>query len=117
MRNHWVLFLVLVLAVAGLSGFPKEKPEPDNVRSVEGVVWDASEQPVEGAVVHLKNTKTLQIRTFVTLANGNYYFHGLNTNVDYELKAAHKQASSPVRRLSTFDSRKKAIINLKLDSK
>ena len=72
---------------------------------------------VEGAVVQLKDTKTLQIRSFITLKDGAYRFHGLNTDVDYELKATHEGASSKTRRLSVYDSRKKVTINLKLKEK
>ena len=67
-------------------------------------------------MVQLKNTKTLQVRSFITQREGAYYFHGLSLDVDYELKAEFKGLSSPVRRLSVFDSRKKAVVNLKLES-
>ena len=95
----------------------KDKKEDATVRSVQGVVTDEADKPVEGAVVHLKNTKNLQIRSFITRPEGVYSFHGLSTNVDYELKAESQGASSDVRTLSVFDSRKKAILNLKLNKK
>ena len=41
------------------------------------MVTDAANQPVAGAVVQLKNTKTLQIRSFITQDDGNYHFAGL----------------------------------------
>jgi len=63
----------------------------------------------------LKNTKTLQIRSFITKDHGAYYFHGLSTDIDYELKAEYQGASSPTKTLSSFDSRKQAVINLKLN--
>ena len=91
----------------------KEKADP-NIRSVQGTVLDASDAPVAGAVVYLKNTKTLQIRTFNSKEDGGYIFHGLSTNIDFELKAEHGGASSDWRTLSVFDSRHKAIVNLKL---
>jgi len=93
-----------------------KKGEDANVRSVEGVVESAQGSLVDGAVVQLKNTKTLQVRSFITQREGAYYFHGLSLDVDYELKAEFKGLSSPVRRLSVFDSRKKAVVNLKLES-
>lgn len=93
-----------------------KKGEDANVRSVEGVVESAQGGLVDGAVVQLKNTKTLQVRSFITQREGAYYFHGLSLDVDYELKAEFKGLSSPVRRLSVFDSRKKAVVNLKLAS-
>lgn len=95
----------------------KDKKEDATVRSVQGVVTDEAGTPVVGAVVLLKNTKTLQIRSFITQPEGAYAYHGLSTNVDYELKAEYKGASSDVRTLSVFDSRKKAILNLKLKKK
>ncbi|MEK7406868.1 MAG: carboxypeptidase-like regulatory domain-containing protein [Acidobacteriota bacterium] len=87
------------------------------MRSVQGVVTDPAGNPVEGAVVHLKNTKTLQIRSYITKGDGAYSFHGLSTNIDYELKAEHQGLSSDVRTLSVFDSRKSAVINLRLNKK
>jgi hypothetical protein len=72
---------------------------------------------VSGAVVQLKDTKTLQVRSFITQQDGAYHFAGLSTNVDYELKAEHEGASSGTKTLSVFDGRKNASINLKLDKK
>ncbi|MGB9606080.1 MAG: carboxypeptidase-like regulatory domain-containing protein [Bryobacteraceae bacterium] len=113
-----VLFLVLAVVLAWLAetafGQKKSKEEEAPTRSVEGVVTDPDGNPVEGAVVQLKNTKTLQIRSFITRKDGAYAFHGVSTDVDYELKAEHQGRSSDVRRLSVFDSRRKAVINLRL---
>jgi protocatechuate 3,4-dioxygenase beta subunit len=112
--------MLLVLALAALlapsASGQRKKSEDQNVRSVEGVVEDPLGNPVEGAVVQLKNAKTLQVRSFITQREGNYYFHGLSPDVEYELKAEFKNMSSPVRRLTVFDNRRKAIINLKLES-
>ena len=80
-------------------------------------VTDETDKTVDGAVVQLKNTKNLQIRSFITTDNGTYYFHGLSPDVDYELKAEFKSAESPTKTLSSFDSRKQAVINLKLAKK
>jgi hypothetical protein len=84
---------------------------------VQGSVTDAEENAVNGAVVQLKNNKTLQIRSFITQKDGAYYFHGLSPDVDYELKAEYQGAASGSKTLSTFDSRKEAVINLKLNKK
>lgn len=93
----------------------KEKEEDAAVRSVQGVVTDADDRPVEGAVVQIKNTKTLQVRSFITRSDGAYFFHGLSTNVDFQLKAEYQGRSSDVRTLSVFDSRRKAVVNLRLN--
>jgi hypothetical protein len=109
--------LVLLAVNAPASLAQRDRGQEATVRSVEGVVTDDQGNPVVGAVVHLKNTKTLQIRSFITKEDGRYSFHGLSTNVDYELKAEHQGASSDVKTLSVFDSRSKAVINLKISRK
>ena len=106
--------MVMMLALMPLAAADKKSDEPANVRTVQGTVSDATGNPLDGAVVQLKNMKTLQIRSFISKDSGTYYFHGLSTDVDYELKADSQGATSGTKTLSTFDSRKKAIINLQL---
>jgi hypothetical protein len=101
-----------------LPGSQKDKKNDDpNVRAVTGTVRLVNDTLVDGAVVQLKNTKTMQVRSFITKADGVYQFQGLSTNVDYELKAESKGMVSPSRTLSTFDDRKRAIMHLKLENK
>lgn len=107
-----VLLVVLLLA-SGAMAQRRDSGEA-TTRTVQGTVSDGQDQPVDGAVVQLKNTKTLQIRSFITKERGAYYFHGLSPDVDYELRAEHQGASSPTRTLSSFDNRRQAVINLKL---
>lgn len=106
---------VTLLALAPQVFAQRNRPAEATTRSVEGTVTDAAGKPAAGAVVQLKNTKTLQVRSFISKEDGSYAFHGLSTNVDYELKAEHQNASSDVKTLSVFDSRNKAVINLKLN--
>jgi hypothetical protein len=114
--------LVAALLLCGAFATAQEKKpkkgQPQS-RNVEGVVSKADEQPAAGAVVQLKNTKTLQIRSFITKENGAYYFHELSPDVDYELTATDKATgeSSGTKTLSSFDSRVNAIINLPLRPK
>jgi hypothetical protein len=108
---------VACAVVLSASVWAARKDENANIRSVQGVVSDAQGQAVNGAVVQLKNTKTLQIRSFITRDNGAYYFHGLGTDVDYELRADFSGTSSGARTLSSFDSRKQPVVNLKLEAK
>jgi protocatechuate 3,4-dioxygenase beta subunit len=112
-------WVAAVLLLAGLTAAfaASKKGEDQNVRTVQGTVFDANDVAVNGAVVQLKNTKTLQIRSFITKENGAYYFHGLSPDVDYELKADNQGASSPTKTLSSFDSRKEAVLNLKFSKK
>ena len=116
----WRAFVVLALLAAVPVVFAQGKKKGENAndtRTVKGVVTTNDDMPVSGAVVQLKNTKTLQIRSFITQDGGSYYFNGLSTDVDYELKAENKGTSSPVKTLSSFDSRKDAVLNLKLNKK
>ncbi len=107
-------FLMLVGLAAGVHAQDRKLNEDPNTRSVEGIVSDAGNKPIQGAVVQLKDSKTLQIRSFYTTQDGGYHFAGLSTNVDYELKADHNGTSSGSKTLSNFDSHKTATVNLKL---
>jgi hypothetical protein len=104
---------LFVLALATFAFGQKKSKEPQE-KSVSGIVTDASGNPVPGAIVQLKNTKTLQVRSFIAKDMGEYYFQGLATDVDYELKADANGKSSGTRTLSSFDSHPEAKINLQL---
>ncbi len=105
---------LVLLATTGLWAQNSRDRNDTGTRTVSGVVSDADGKPVPGAVVYLKDTKTLAIRTFYAQADGSYHFAGLGTNNDYELKAEHGGASSGTKTLTSFDSRKTAVIDLKL---
>ena len=109
-------FCLAVLLIAVPAGLAQKKKE-SSTRSVSGVVTGADEKPVVGAVVQLKDLKTKNVRSFYTQDKGEYYFHELSTEVDYELTATFQGASSKTRTLSVFDSRKDAVVILKLNPK
>ena len=104
---------MLVIAFSVLAFGQKKSKEPQE-KAVSGLVTDASGAPVPGAVVQLKNTKTLQVRSFIAKDTGEYFFQGLTTDVDYELKAESNGKSSGTKVLSSFDSHPEAKINLQL---
>ena len=109
--------LAVLLVLAGVSvGFAQKKGDT-GARSVEGVVSNPDDSPAVGAVVQLENTKTQQIRSYITKEDGKYRFYELSTEVDYKLKADHNGGTSGYKTLSSFDGRKQAIINLKLNPK
>lgn len=116
-RRTGALATVVLLLTTASALMAEKKGEDKNVRAVQGTVTDASDNPVDGAIVQLKNTKTLQIRSFIAKDHGNYYFHGLSPDIDYELRASFQGATSPTKTLSSFDSRKQAVLNLKLSKK
>ena len=90
-------------------------PAQDTKRSVSGTVTDKNGKPVSGAIVKIENTRSLQIRSFITQAGGKYRFFGLSPDVDYTIKAEYRDADSKVRTLSQFDSRKEATVDLTVD--
>jgi hypothetical protein len=113
MTRFTALFALLGLLLAG-SALLAQKPKTPVERTVLGVVTDADGNPAVGAVVQLKNLKTLQIRSFLTREKGDYYFHGLSLDVDYEIKAQANGKDSPTRTISTFNSHPELTINLQV---
>ena len=112
------LAAVALLLSAGLSGQEqtrKEKREEAKLRSVMGLVLDTQEQPVSGAVVQLKDMRTLQVRSFITQTDGQYHFSGLRPDIDYQVTAKSGDMTAAPRTLSIFDNRKEAVMNFKLD--
>jgi hypothetical protein len=115
MSRVWVVLLAVLVFTAS-AGLAQKKKTPV-MRSVAGEVTAADDQGVVGAVVQLTDTKTKYVRSFYTQEHGHYYFNGLSPDIDYELRASFQGAKSPVHTLSVFDSRKDAIVNLKLGPK
>ena len=110
MRRATAACLFVILFASALIA----QNEDTGTRSVQGVVTDASGKPVAGAVVQLKDTKSLQIRSYVTEADGSYHFAGLSTNVEYELEAKKDGVTSGKKTLTVFNTKKAATVNLKL---
>jgi hypothetical protein len=126
-----LLALALLCGAAALAQNPKggsygnwlpgsqkdKKGEDPTIRMVTGTVRTKDDALVEGAVVQLKNMKTMEVRSFITKADGLYNFPNLSRSIDYELKAESKGMVSATRTLSTFDDRPRAIMHLKLENK
>ena len=127
--NRFVAGGALVLAGALAYGFqfgiggganqgtlaPEAQKKGPTVRSVTGVVLDQNDSPIAHAVVYLKNTKTLTVKTSIANDKGSYQFSGLVPNQDYELYAGSNGTKSSTKTLSSFDSREKATLNLRID--
>ncbi len=104
---------LLLLALVGLLAAPVPSAFGQG-RSVNGKVTDQRGRPLKGAVVQIKNAHNLQVRSYITQAKGDYYFHGLHRDVDYELKAEYDGHTSKVRTLRWHDSRTNACIDLRI---
>lgn len=113
-------FGIVVLALLCLSMLPLASATAvlqrgqNESRTLIGHVLTKQDDPIQKAVVYLKNTKNLVIKTYITDADGSYRFPGLATNVDYEVYAEHQGARSDTKTLSGFDSRKQANITLRI---
>ncbi len=106
--------LMVVLIMVGLASLAFGQKASTAEKSVSGIVTDAAGNPAPGAVVQIKNTRTLQIRSFIAKEMGDYYFHGLSTDVDYELKAEFNGKASSTRTLSSFDTRSDPKVDLQV---
>ena len=82
-----LLPVVSSLAMAQEGRSRKQKAEEASKRSLEGLVMDANEQVIVGAVVKLKDMKTLSVRSFITRHDGKYHINGLTNNQDNEFWA------------------------------
>jgi carboxypeptidase family protein len=109
--------LALILTVFAGVGIAQDRKREAQLRTVRGVVSDKSESPLSGSVVFLKNVRTNSVRSSYTDDTGSYRFSGLDPNADYELHAEKEGAKSPTRTVSSFDSRKDIVLNLKIDKK
>jgi hypothetical protein len=93
---------------------PGQNKLPANTRVIEGTVEDPNGSPVKGAVVLLKDMKSLQVRSYLAQEDGKYHFFGLSTDVNYQVRAQNGTMSSSNKLVSVFDSHQRITIDLKL---
>lgn len=118
MRTHWkVPCLAAALVLCAAMGAAQEKKHEAQLRTVRGVVTDKSDNLVSGSVVFLKNTRTNSVRSNYTDNTGSYRFSGLDPNADYEVHAEKEGVKSATKTVSSFDSRKDIVLNLKIEKK
>ncbi|QNI31909.1 carboxypeptidase regulatory-like domain-containing protein [Alloacidobacterium dinghuense] len=103
-----VLFIVCLLVP--LAGFAQS----DAARSVEGKVYGAQSVPQSSAVVYLQDSKTNNIKSFISTQDGSYRFGQLSPDVDYQLWAEYKGKKSDKKTISSFNSKKQLFIDLHL---
>jgi hypothetical protein len=90
--------------------------ERETSRSVAGTVLGKEDSALAGAVVYLKNTKTLAVKSYIADASGQFRFNALSTNVDYELYAEFNGVRSDTKTISSFDNRKNVQITLHVNT-
>jgi len=74
-------------------------------RVVDGKVVNKAEAPLPGAVVYLKDTKSLSVKTFICDDAGHFHFGQLSQNIDYELSAVSNGVKSNTKSISSFDDK------------
>jgi Carboxypeptidase regulatory-like domain len=114
-----LLFAAVAFAAAPLSyaqafqvASGKDK---DQLRTLNGNVRNKGEQILPGAVVYLKNTKTLTVKSYIADDKGEFHFHALSPNVDYGVYAEYNGTRSQTKTLSSFDSRPVVGMDLRID--
>ncbi len=105
------LFLVPFAPVAGGSSAHAQAPA---TRSVTGTVVDKSGAKVKGAVVHLKDTRSLSQRSYITDDDGQFRFAQLSTSTDYEVWATLNDQKTDSKSISSFDNKKVQDVTLKM---
>ena len=114
-RISWgVRVLYGVLAVTWLLHAPglAAKQKAPTTKTVSGAVTDKAENGISGATVTLKDLQTGKTVAIYADANGHYSFSDLDPHYDYEIQASFKGVSSETRQVSSFDTRRKLVINL-----
>ena len=97
---------------SGLFGIPA-MAQSAPARTVDGTVSLKGGAPVNGAVVHLKDTRSLSQKSYITAADGTFHFAQLSSNTDYEVWADSNGKKTAVKSISSFDTKNSFTIPLK----
>jgi Carboxypeptidase regulatory-like domain len=108
----------LALALAALwlafdaAPLTAKRSKPPTSKTVVGQVFDASDNPIVGAVVEMTDLTTAKTTAIYTGPEGRFTFTDLKLTKDYQFKAHYKGQSSEVRKVSSWDTRFDLVLNL-----
>jgi hypothetical protein len=85
-------------------------------RVVDGKVTNKADAFIAGAVVYLKDSKSLAVKTYITDDAGLFHFGQLSQNTDYELWAESNGIRSKSKSISSFDDKNSYNFVLKIDA-
>jgi hypothetical protein len=106
-RRLSLAVLLLLVSGATLAQSSKQK-------TLDGKVFGNGQVPLPSAIVYLQDMKTNNIRSFISTDDGSYRFGQISPDIDYQVWAKYKDAKSPTKPISSFDSRKQVTIDLKI---
>jgi hypothetical protein len=108
------LFVGISAVTPGLGLFAQQRGPVQRI--LQGRVMDKSATLLPGAVVYLKDGHSLSVKSFISNDQGTYRFGQLAQNTDYEVWAEINGRKSPVKTISSFDSKNQITIDLKIDT-
>jgi hypothetical protein len=96
------------------SGRAAETTKVPKLRTIEGVVCSKEGTPIQGAVVYLQDSKSLAVKSYLSDAQGRFYFRQLSMSADFDLWAELNGNRSKTKSISQFNSKTDLNFKLKL---
>ena len=84
------------------------------LRTIEGEVCSKNGSPIQGAVVYLKDEKSLAVKSYLSDEQGQFHFRQLSMSLDYDLWAELNGKRSKTKSISQFNSKPDLHYKLKL---
>ena len=120
--RHSAVILCAVLSFVAFAAVPSatasataaETTKVPQLRTVEGKVCSRNGSPIQGAVVYLKDEKSLAVKSYLSDDQGRFHFRQLSMNLDYDLWAELNGKRSKTKSISQFNSKPDVKYRLKL---